>query len=71
MACLHESHHNRKRQDPVSCLDRLVKAERQPRLLGQGAIPFSIVAFEPTKLPLRQFEFDQSECRIGMGAGFG
>jgi len=47
----------------------VIERHRQIRLLGERAEPFTVLIDEATKLPCRQFEFDQSERRITPSAG--
>ena len=60
MARQNKGNQNRERQDLVNCLNLFVEPQGQPGLLGEHAVPIPLIVFQPTKLPLRQFEFDQS-----------
>ena len=67
---LKERDQNCQWQDFVTGLCNLIKAKREPWLLGERAEPFAIIIDEAPKLPLRQLKFDQCKGRIGPSAGF-
>ena len=47
----------------------LIERHRQIRLLGKRAEPFAILVEETTKVPCREFEFDQRKHRVIPSAG--
>ena len=57
--------------DPRGGLDRLVEPFGKVALARQRAMPFAAVVGEAAELPLRQFEVEQRQRRIGPGARSG
>ena len=65
---LDERAQDRQRQIGVAGLDRLIEPVRQLALARQRAMPFALVIGDAADLPLRQFQIDQRQRRIGPGA---
>src|SRR5258708_2908661 len=60
---------DREGQDFVPGVRGIVDLDRHIRLSRKRADPFAILVFEAAKFPIRYFELDQDECRIGPGLG--
>src|SRR5664279_1945845 len=66
---VYERAQDRQRQIRMPGFDRMIEPIRQFALARQRAVPLAVIIGDATKLPLRQFQIDQRQRRIGPGGG--